>query len=169
MNKLLRKLVLVRKSLFHWFWYQFLTFSFLHRKLAIQICFCKVAGEKGKNFLPESFSSYQKGISPMDVFIILHFLEVYASATIDFRVRTRRGKKHYYKKHKQIIYINIFNIINILTWLSADAKSAILLRVPSSTKVQVCNFSLLHFPRWLCLVKFQCFCLFDIQQSLVLS
>ena len=105
----------------------------------------------------------------MDIFIILHFLEVYASATIDFRVRTKRGKNHYYKKYKQIIYLNIFNIIIILTWLSADAKSAILLRVPSSTKVQVCNFSLLHFPRWLCLVKFQCFCLFDIQHWSVLS
>ena len=45
--------------------------SFLHRKLAIQICFCKVAGENGKKLLPETFLSYQKGISPMDVFIIL--------------------------------------------------------------------------------------------------
>ena len=57
MNQLLRKSVLVRKSLFHLFWNWFLTLSFLHRKLPIQICFCKVAGENGKNF-------------PMDVFII---------------------------------------------------------------------------------------------------
>ena len=72
MKKLLRKPVLVRKSLFQLLWHWFLLFlSFLHRKLAIQICFCKVAGENGKKLLPETFLSYQKGISPMDVFIIL--------------------------------------------------------------------------------------------------
>ena len=71
MNKLLRKPVLVRKSLFHLFWHWFLTLSFLHRKLTIQICFCKVAGENGKKLLPETFLSYQKRIFPMDIFIIL--------------------------------------------------------------------------------------------------
>ena len=68
MNKLLRNPVLVRKSLFHFF---LLFLSFLHRKLAIQICFCKVAGKNGKKLLPENFLSYQKGISAMDIFIIL--------------------------------------------------------------------------------------------------
>ena len=68
MNKLLRNPVLVRKSLFHFF---LLFLSFLHRKLAIQICFCKVAGENGKKLLPETFLSYQKRIFPMDLFIIL--------------------------------------------------------------------------------------------------
>ena len=70
--------------------------------------------------------------------------------------------------------------------LNADAKSAILLRVPSLTKVEVCNFPLLHFPRWFCLVngqlamsqrrverlvicKIQYFCFFNIQQWSVLS
>ena len=57
-SQLLRKHVLVRKSLFHLFWNWFLTLSFLHTKLPIQICFCKVVGENGK----KSF--------PMDVFII---------------------------------------------------------------------------------------------------
>ena len=71
MNELLRKPVLVRKSLFHLFWHWFLTLSFLHRKLTIQICFCKVAGENGKKLLPETFLSYQKRIFPMDIFIIL--------------------------------------------------------------------------------------------------
>ena len=71
MNELLRKPVLVRKSLFHLFWHWFLTLSFLHRKLTIQICFCKVAGENGKKLLPETFLSYQKRIFPMDLFIIL--------------------------------------------------------------------------------------------------
>ena len=76
-------------------------------------------------------------------------------AANDFWVRTKRGKQHYYKKRKQTIYLNIFNIINILTQLSADAKSAVLLRVPSLTKVEVRNFLLLHFPRWFCLVNGQ--------------
>ena len=71
MNELLRKPVLVRKSLFHLFWHWFLTLSFLQRKLTIQICFCKVAGENGKKLLPETFLSYQKRIFPMDLFIIL--------------------------------------------------------------------------------------------------
>ena len=58
--------------------------------------------------------------------------------------------------------------------------------VPSLAKVEVRNFSLLHFPRWFCLVngqlamslrrvkrsvvcKFQFFRLFDIQQCSVLA
>ena len=70
--------------------------------------------------------------------------------------------------------------------LSDDAKSAVLLKVLSLTKVEVLNFSLLQFPAWLCLVhgqlamslrrakmsiicKFQCFCLFYIQKWSVLS
>ena len=74
----------------------------------------------------------------------------------------------------------------LLTLLSADAKSAVLLRVLSLTKVEVRNFPFIHFPRWLCLVhgplfmsmqcvkrsvifKYQCFCIFDIQKWSVLS
>ena len=64
---------------------------------------------------------------------------------------------------------------------SAYAKSTVFLRVPSLTKVQVPNFLLLLFPRWLCLIhgeidiylrhvkrsiicKCQYFCLLDIQE-----
>ena len=47
------------------------------------------------------------------------------------------------------------DILTLLTLLSADTKSAVLLRVPSLTKVEVRNFPLLHFPRWLCLVHGQ--------------
>ena len=82
-------------------------------------------------------------------------------------------------KRKQIRYLDIFKIINILILLSADAKSAILLRVPSLTKAEVRNFPLQHFPIWFCLVNGQldmslrrvnqCFCLFNIQQWSVLS
>ena len=36
--------------------------------------------------------------------------------------------------------------------ISADAKSAVLLRVPSLIKLEISNFPLLHFPIWLCLV-----------------
>ena len=48
--------------------------------------------------------------------------------------------------------INIFNIIDILTLLSPAAKLAVLLRIPLLIKVEVSNFSLLHIPKWLCLV-----------------
>ena len=71
---------------------------------------------------------------------------MYVFTVNDFRVRTKRAKQHYYMKRKQIRYLNIFNIINILKLLGAGAKSAILLRVPSLTKVEVRNFSLLIFP-----------------------
>ena len=80
---------------------------------------------------------------------------MYTSTPNDFQVRTKRGKQHCYKKHKQIRYLNNFNIINTLTLLSADAKSAILLRVALLTKFEVSNFSLLHFSRWFCLVNGQ--------------
>ena len=69
----------------------------------------------------------------MNVFIILQFSRSVRLGTNDFWVRTKRGKQHYYKKRKQIRYLNIFNIINILALLSADAKLAILLRVLSLT------------------------------------
>ena len=47
------------------------------------------------------------------------------------------------------------DILTLLTLLSADAKSAVLcvlLRVPSLTKVEVCDFPLLNFPGWPCLI-----------------
>ena len=43
------------------------------------------------------------------------------------------------------------DISALLTLLSAT----VLLRVPSLTKVEVCNFPLLHFPKWLSLVHGQ--------------
>ena len=46
------------------------------------------------------------------------------------------------------------DILILLTLLSVDAKSVVL-RVPSLTKVKIRNFSLLHFPKWLCLVDGQ--------------
>ena len=127
-----------------------------------------------------NFFKLSKRNLPHGCFHNCNFLEVYTSAANGFWAKTKRGKQCYYKKRKQIRYLNTFNIINILTLLSADAKSAILLRVPSLTKVQVRNFPLLLFPRWFCLVnrhfalslrhvkrsvicKFQCLWLFDIQ------
>ena len=73
------------------------------------------------------------------------------------------------------------NILTLLTLLSADANLAVVLRVPSLTKVEIHNFSLLHFPRWPCLIhgqhaislrrvekwirsKFQCLWIFDIKK-----
>ena len=116
----------------------------------------------------------------MDVFIILQVSRNVCLAHKWFSCENKRRKQHYYKKCKQIRYLKIFNITNILTLLSADPKSAILLRVPSLTKVGLHNFPLLHFPRWFCffngqlamslrrvkssvICKLQCFFLFDIQ------
>ena len=76
----------------------------------------------------------------MDVFIILQL------SANDFRVRTK-GKNNNITRNS-----SRFDILTLLTLLSADAKSAVLLRVSTLTKVQVHNFPLLHFPRWLCLV-----------------
>ena len=42
--------------------------------------------------------------------------------------------------------------LTLLTLLSADEKSAVLLTVPLLTKVEVCIIPSVHFPRWLCLV-----------------
>ena len=47
------------------------------------------------------------------------------------------------------------DILTLLTLPSADVKSAVFLRVSSLTKVQVRNSSLLHFPRWFCLIRWQ--------------
>ena len=66
MNTLLSKPALIRKSLFQLFWHWFLTLSFFlsffHRKLDIQICFCKIGGKNGKKLLTETFLDYQKGV-----------------------------------------------------------------------------------------------------------
>ena len=76
------------------------------------------------------------------------------------------------------------DILALLTLLSVDSSSTVLLRVLSLTRVQVRNFPLLHLPKWLSLVHGQlamslqhvkklvickCFCLFDIKQWSVLS
>ena len=64
-----------------------------------------------------------------------------------------------------------WDILTLLTLPSADTKSAVFLRVPSLTKVQVRNFSLLHFQDgsvWSAgMRKCQCFCLFDIHKRVV--
>ena len=146
----------------------------------------KVAGENRKKLLPETVLSYQKGISPMDVFIISQLSRSARLRRTWFWVRTKKRKQHHYKKRNQIRDLKIFNIINILTLLSADAKSATLLRARTLTKVKVRNLPLLDFVRRVCLVngqlvtslglvkrsvicEFQCFCLFNIQHWSVLS
>ena len=47
------------------------------------------------------------------------------------------------------------DISTLLALLSADAKSAVLLRIRWLTKVEARDFPWLHFPRWLCLVHGQ--------------
>ena len=79
----------------------------------------------------------------MDVFIILQL-----SAT-DFRVRIREENNGIIRNSSRL------DILTLLILLSADGKSPVLLSVPSLAKVEVRNFLLLHFPKWLCLVDGQ--------------
>ena len=127
--------------------------------------------------------SYQKGICPTDVFLILQLSGSVRLRSKWFSGQNKERKTTLLRKAQNTTrYLNIFNFINILTLMSTDVKSAILLRVPSLTKnVEARNFPLLYFPRCFCLVngqlatslrrvkrsvirKFQCFYLFDIQQ-----
>ena len=60
--------------------------------MAIQVSFCKVAGENGKKLLPDIVLSnpiykFFLRISPIDVFIILQL------SGNDFRVRPKGGKQ----------------------------------------------------------------------------
>ena len=124
------------------------------------------------NFYQRFFKLSKKNL--MDVFKILRL------SANDFQVRTK-GKNNNIKRNS-----SRSDILTLLTLLSVDAKSTVILRVSSLTKVPVRNFRLLHFPKWLCLIqgelamtlrrvkksvicKYQCFCLFDIQQWSVLS
>ena len=110
----------------------------LHRKVAFQAWFCKVAGENRKKLLPEIFLSYQKRISPIDIFILLK---------LSRSVRLCREKNNNTARNA-----SKSDTLTLFTLLNADAKSAVILRVPSSTKVEGCSFSSLHFPKWLCLI-----------------
>ena len=142
--------------------------------MAIQLCFCKAAGENLKELLPEILLSYQKRIFLIDLLIILQLF------VNDFQVGANRKNNNITRNSSR------FNILILLTLLSAVTKLAVLLRVLPLTKVQLRNFPLLHFTKWLCLVlgqlamplrrvkkliicKCQCFYLFDIQQWSVLS
>ena len=69
-----------------------------------------------------------------------NFLELYASATNNFRVGAREKNNNITRNSSR------FYILTLLTLLSADAKSGLYLRVSSLTKVEVRNFLLLHFP-----------------------
>ena len=142
--------------------------------MAIQLCFCKAAGENLKELLPEIFLSYQKRIFLIDLLIILQLF------VNDFQVGANRKNNNITRNSSRS------NILILLTLLSAVTKLAVLLRVLPLTKVQLRNFPLLRFTKWLCLVlgqlamplrrvkkliicKCQCFYLFDIQQWSVLS
>ena len=137
--------------------------------MLLQSCRWKWKGTSTRDFLKLS----KKNLL-MDVFIIL---QLFAN---DFWVRTNWQNNNITRN------LSRSDILTLVTLLSADAKSAVLLMVPSLTKVKVRNFPLLHFPKWLCLVhgqlamslrrvkmpvicKCQCFCLFDIHQWSILS
>ena len=73
----------------------------------------------------------------MDVFIILQL---------------SRSKR---LNHKKVSVEIISDILTLTRLPSACVKSAVFQRVPSLNKVQVRNFSLLRFPRLLCLIRGQ--------------
>ena len=60
--------------------------------------------ENGKKLLPEIFLSYEKRISPMNVFIILQL------SANNFLVRTKGRKQQHYNTLKQIRYSNVVKI-----------------------------------------------------------
>ena len=89
MSKLFKKPVLVIKSLFYLFWHWFITISYKLQevtsgKVAIQVCFCKVAGENGKKHLPEVFFKSSNKISPFrsDILTLLKLLGDYAKLAV---------------------------------------------------------------------------------------
>ena len=79
--------------------------------LAIQISLCKVAGKYRNTLVSETFLNYQKGISPMNVFIILQLSrsvrlhrESFLGEHINYKSRissgcAREGDFHEYKKN----------------------------------------------------------------------
>ena len=144
------------------------------RMQPFKYAFAKLVVKMESNFQQRFFLSYQKRISLMDVFIILQL------SANDFQVRTKEKNNSITRNSSRS------DILTLLTLLSVDVKSTVLLRVPLLTKVPVCNFLSLHFSKWLCLVHRQlavflrrvkrsvickclCFCLFNIQQWSVLS
>ena len=131
---------------------------FLHR------CRWKLAETSTRYFL-----SYQKRISPKDVFKILQI------SANDFQVTRKGGKQQHYKKFKQIRYFNIINIAEC--WCEIGCTSeCFVINQSWSMQFTVATFSQMDlFGSWTtCYVsaviyKYQCFCLFGIQQWSVLS
>ena len=148
--------------------------------------FVKLLAKMERNFCQKLFKVIKKEFPPWIFFITLRLSRSVGLCRKWFSGERKGRKTTLLQETKQIRYFNILNMINILTLLSADAKSAILLRVPSLTKFEWHNFLMLNFPRWFCLVngqlsvslrrvkrsaicKFLCFCLFNIQQWSVSS
>ena len=84
---------------------------------------------------------YQKRISLMDVFIISQ-----PPLQIIFEWEQREKNNNITRNS------STSDVLTLLTLLSADEKSAVLLTVPSLTNVEVCIIPLVHFPKWLSLV-----------------
>ena len=70
----------------------------------------------------------------MDVFIVLQLSANY------LQLRTKGKNNNIIRNSSRS------DILTLLSLLSAHAKAAVLLKVPSLTKVQVRNLPLLHFP-----------------------
>ena len=135
---------------------------------------------KWKKSSPRDYFEVLKKMFPMDVLIILQLSRGVRFCANDFEVRKKGENDNITKKSSRS------DVLTLLTLVRTYEKWAVVLSVPSLTKVEVGNFPLLHCPRWLCLIhgqfdislrrvkrsviyKYQCFCLFDIQEWSVLS
>ena len=128
-------------------------FKFVRKQKIIPSSFLSLTLNKllWKHFLVRNqvidFTSYCKRMSPMDVFKILKLSRSFMSpAQAIFTWKQIEENNNITTNARKS------DISTPLTLPSADAKSAVFLRVPSLTKVQVRNFSFLHFPRWSCLI-----------------
>ena len=101
----------------------------------IQVCFCILACENGKKLLTVIFFKLSKKNLPYGCFHILATFQKYMPQQKEENHNniTRNSSRS--------------DILTLLTLQTADAKSAVLLRVPSLNKVKVRNFPLLHFSK----------------------
>ena len=135
LNKLLRKPVIFIKSLFYLFWHWFIM-----QKLQVKM----------ERNISQRFFTLSKKCVPHGCF---HNLASFWNCTPPPQMVfgwEQREENNNIAKNSSRSYI-----LTLLTLLSGDVKSALILKVPSLTKAEVRNFPLLYFPRLLCLVHGQ--------------
>ena len=129
---------------------------------------------KWKETSTRYFLSYQRRVSPMDVFKIMQL------SANDFRLKAKGGKQQHYKKFKQTRYLNIINIVECWCKIGFTSEGFVInqswsTQFPVATFSQIALFGSWAFAmslrceKWSVICEYQCFFLFDIQQWPVLS